>query len=175
MIQAAINPETKEFLGLIIPKEDLNGDSITIQGSGEDWAAATRGEPVDPSRIAIFRASSLPDCKVTVSVGDQPAPVEVEGLAKPEPELYYIRDTRQVVGNSAFWWCVDGHGYTCNLAEAWQIPEAKAREICRSRKTDVAYPAKAINKLVQLHIDVQLLGEVEALEIPPGGKTGVTP
>ncbi len=68
MIMAAINPETKEFLGLIIPKEDLD-ISITIKGSAEDWAAALRGETVFPGKLRVEKWMATVSPNMTVSVG----------------------------------------------------------------------------------------------------------
>jgi len=32
--------------------------------------------------------------------------------------LYYIQDTRSVVGNCALWWRKDDQGYTCDIDDA---------------------------------------------------------
>ena len=43
-----------------------------------------------------------------------------DGLGQPlDPEaLYYVQDTRQIVGNCALWWRMGAKGYTCDLDEA---------------------------------------------------------
>ncbi len=69
MIQAAINPENGEFLGLIIPKADLNGPAITVHGTAEDWAAAVSGKDVSPASIGVYiggQPAGLPTEAVTV-------------------------------------------------------------------------------------------------------------
>lgn len=65
---------------------------------------------------------------------------------------FYVQDTRSIVGNSAVWWCWNGHGYTCDLAEAGIYTE---EEIRMMRDTDKPWPVDAINRLVQSHVDVQ--------------------
>jgi hypothetical protein len=51
--------------------------------------------------------------------------------------LYYILDTRTMVGNCALWWKPDGGGYTCNLDEAGFYTEDQIRGL---RTTDVPVP-----------------------------------
>lgn len=70
------------------------------------------------------------------------------------PELYYIQDTRQCVGNCALWWKKDGQGYTCNLAEAWKVPLEKAGGY---RDTDIPRLCSEVDSLTVLHVDVQRL------------------
>jgi hypothetical protein len=53
--------------------------------------------------------------------------------------FYYI------LNRGAYWWRVDGKGYTQNLDEAWRVTGDKARQICRDRPTeDKAYLASAV-------------------------------
>lgn len=42
---------------------------------------------------------------------------DVELVRAAEP-MYYIRNTKAVVGNSILWWADGGHGYTCDLRKA---------------------------------------------------------
>lgn len=71
------------------------------------------------------------------------------------PDLYYIQDTRQIVGNCALWWRKDGHGYTCNLDEAWKIDPAVYGTPCRD--TDVFRLCSEVDALAERHVDVQRL------------------
>lgn len=73
MVQAAVNPETGEFLGLIIPKADLAGPNIIIYGTAENWARAMAGEFIDPAKIGVYIGGGHP---AEVSC----APIPVEGL-----------------------------------------------------------------------------------------------
>ncbi len=65
MVQAAINPQTGEFLGLIIPAANLNGSYLTIFGTAEAWTRLTAGEQVDPREAGVVIA---------------PRPLEVVGV-----------------------------------------------------------------------------------------------
>ena len=72
-------------------------------------------------------------------------------------DLYYIQDTRQVVGNSAVWWREHGSGYTCDLNEAWKV----SFEIASCyRKTDVPRRCTVIDRISERHCDVQKLREM---------------
>ena len=78
--------------------------------------------------------------------------MEVIPIQADKEPLFYIQDTRQVSGNSAFWWCVDGHGYTCNLDEAWKVPGS-----WKGRDTDVLRPCDEMDALAARHVDTQRL------------------
>lgn len=71
---------------------------------------------------------------------------------------YYIRDTRQVVGNCALWWCHDGKGYTTQLEEAGEYEEAEALKIQTSRGTDQAVPVEVAKRASVTHVRVERLG-----------------
>jgi len=81
MIQAAINPQTGEFLGLVVPKEDLL--SVTaIHGSAEDWEKLLRGQPVDPHKVkVIVTTAEIRGANVTISVGKIGGAVEIEPMS----------------------------------------------------------------------------------------------
>ena len=70
----------------------------------------------------------------------------------PKPELYYIQDTRKCVGNSALWWREGGHGYTCDLRQAWKVPLGSKRD------TDVYRLCSEMDWIAELHVDVQRIG-----------------
>ena len=77
-------------------------------------------------------------------------------MAKAE-KLYYIQNKGQV-GNCLLWWRVEGHGYTCNLNEAWQVNQEKAAAICRSRpREDIPWPVKRVDKAAERHVSLELL------------------
>jgi hypothetical protein len=76
----------------------------------------------------------------------------------PVVPLFYIRNTRSVVGNCALWWCEGGHGYTCDLKLAWKVPLERAIDICRSRpEQDTYLPCEAVESIAELHVDSQKL------------------
>lgn len=56
--------------------------------------------------------------------------------------LFYIQDTRTVVGNSAMFWRPEGKGYTCNLNEAWKVTGEWT-----GRPTDVLRDAELVDAL----------------------------
>ena len=67
--------------------------------------------------------------------------------------LFYIRNTKSVVGNCALWWRPDGEGYTCDLRLAWKVPLEQAKNICRSRpEQDVYLPCEAVESIAQVHV-----------------------
>lgn len=89
MIQAAIHPETKEFLGLIIPAKHLIGPTISIHGTAEDWHALLHGEKVDPRQVGVifYSTKMFPAFMSGPAIQtDPPAPVEVEGICPPGGE-----------------------------------------------------------------------------------------
>lgn len=71
------------------------------------------------------------------------------------PDLYYIEDTRQIVGNCALWWREGGHGYTCDLKQAWKVPAGWSS----GRPTDVLRKCSEMDALAEQHVDVQKLRE----------------
>lgn len=77
---------------------------------------------------------------------------------------YFIQDTRQYVGNCVLWWAKDGAGYTTHLDEAWEVEEAKAREIESNRSTDKAIPAKLARASASIQVDMQRLARETARE-----------
>lgn len=80
---------------------------------------------------------------------------QLEGPVQSEVGLFYIQDTRQVCGNSAFWWRPDGAGYTCNVDEAWKVPGTWT-----GRSTDMLRPCAGVDRLTARHFDVQKLSSL---------------
>ena len=83
------------------------------------------------------------------------------------PDLYYIQDTRQCVGNSALWWREDG-GYTCDLRQAWKVNRVIRGDATSLFENGVALPfslryadilrlCSEMDALAELHVDVQKL------------------
>lgn len=81
---------------------------------------------------------------------------------KPEP-LYYIQN-KGFCGNCLIWWKDGGHGYTCNLDEAWMVPLKKAKEICKSRPNeDFPRPIDEVDKVSSRHVTQGALEAVMGL------------
>ena len=91
--------------------------------------------------------SSRHECDVTIMVR---AP-QYEGQS-----LYYLLDTRQVVGNCALWWRPNGKGYTCQLTEAGLYTEEQAFS---HRDTDVPVEREIAERLAISHVRTEALAE----------------
>ena len=71
------------------------------------------------------------------------------------PELFYLQDARQYVGNSVSWWAKDGKGYVCDIRKAHIFTRDDIERGVTDRSTDVAWPKELIDGLIQHHIDFQ--------------------
>ena len=76
-------------------------------------------------------------------------------------KLYYIQDTRQVVGNCAAFWAKDACGYVCDLSQAHVYTQAEvdARDW---RDTDVPLAKDEVDALVIQHVRVEPLRSLRA-------------
>ena len=74
--------------------------------------------------------------------------------------LFYIQDTRTVVGNCALWWRAEGQGYACDLKDAGKFTREEAERIERSRGTDRAFPCELIDANSVIHVRVERLREL---------------
>ena len=70
-------------------------------------------------------------------------------------ELYYIQDTRQVVGNCLSFWRKGNNGYTCDLDEAATFTLKEAQKICQNRISDRMLESSYVNGLAERHVDIQ--------------------
>lgn len=73
----------------------------------------------------------------------------------PEAQLYYVQDTRTIVGNSMVWWAKDGHGYVCDIRKAHVWTKEEAYKQYAMRSTDFPWPKSYIDARISHHIDVQ--------------------
>ena len=80
------------------------------------------------------------------------------------PDLYYLQDSRQYVGNDHLWWAKGGRGYTTDLskAELYTKEEAIRKNNCRS--TDIPWPTTYIDRLARPAVDMQYTKIEEALK-----------
>jgi len=69
-------------------------------------------------------------------------------------QLYYILDSRTVVGNCAMWWRPEGAGYTAELDEAGLYTKEKAGSL---RHTDFLVPKELAEKLAVRHVRLDRL------------------
>lgn len=67
-------------------------------------------------------------------------------------EMYFIQDTRTMVGNCMLFWAKESKGYTTNIDEAglYTLEEAISK-----RNTDRPWPASLIRKLAKPRVDFQ--------------------
>lgn len=81
--------------------------------------------------------------------------------------LYYVQDTRQIVGNDMLWWAIDGKGYTTDLsrAEVWKKDAAFRR--CQMSTHFKPWPKEYIDQRTRPAVDVQYVNlEDTGVEIP---------
>lgn len=78
---------------------------------------------------------------------------QTDGLGNPlvDDALYFVQDTRQVVGNCGSWWAVNGAGYVCCIDDAGQYTGKEVRSL---RETDVPWPVDHVLKHVVRHVRV---------------------
>lgn len=72
--------------------------------------------------------------------------------------MYYIKNG--YVGNAILWWGKDSRGYTTDIRNAGKYTEEQARNICKCRVQDTAYPCEYIDTLEEARkivIDSQYL------------------
>jgi len=75
-------------------------------------------------------------------------------------------DSRQFCGNSVFFHCWDGCGYTLDVRMAAVYTKEKAKAICENRETDKMYKYSDVLKIVQHHIDMQDLRRLKERKNP---------
>jgi len=83
-------------------------------------------------------------------------------MANKEEELYYIQDTRSVVGDCVLWWGPDGNGYTLNIERAGLYTYKQASS---HRETDVPWPKSMVDSLISSHVHIDSLRTVPTVEV----------
>lgn len=78
--------------------------------------------------------------------------------------LFYLQDTRQIVGNDLMWWAKDGRGYTCDVSKAEVYSKEKAFTQHKSRETDRPWPKNYIDGKVRPTVDIQVVDYSIALQ-----------
>jgi len=89
------------------------------------------------------------DEKNSIKVLDREPKLDGLGNLLDPNAMYYIQDTRQIVGNCILWWCAESKGYTCELGEAG---EYSGTEAAGMREADVPWPVAAVRKVVVQHV-----------------------
>lgn len=68
----------------------------------------------------------------------------------------YVIQSKGQVGNCMMFWAQGGHGYTCNLAEAWKVSLKEAKKLCTDRpEKDRFLLYDDVLKHSYTHVDVQ--------------------
>lgn len=102
----------------------------------------------------IHVTGPIPLCQVVgwERVMEEPGP---KIPRRDEADLFYILDSRSIVGNCALWWRTGGYGYTTDLDDA----ETERRDgLWRfSRPHDVPMLKTAIDKMTMRHVSVDSL------------------
>jgi hypothetical protein len=137
---------SEELLALV--KQFRNERNIALHSN------ATEGIKTDASvqMLALAMNISRRIASRLEAVMSSSPPVE-----PAKKSLYYIQDTRQVVGNCVLWWCSKGAGYTCDISEAGCFTE---EEIKGRRDTDVPWPCEEIDALTVKHVRAETLRAV---------------
>ena len=76
------------------------------------------------------------------------------GVLKSE-RLYYLCDSRVIVGNCLQFWRKGGSGYTYNLDDCEVYSESEAFKRHKSRESDYPMPKDVVDSLAQRHLDHQ--------------------
>lgn len=74
-----------------------------------------------------------------------------EEQAQPAEQLFYVQDTRTIVGNCAMFECHNRHGYTTDLAKAGMFTRAAAERIVKDGGRRM-FPALAVHELKVVHV-----------------------
>ena len=74
-------------------------------------------------------------------------------------ELYYIQDTRQIIGNTPIFWKHNSNGYVSDLDDALKVDKEEAIRMSNGRETDVAWPCNFIDSIAKRRVDVQYMHE----------------
>ena len=73
------------------------------------------------------------------------------GAELKDEALYYVQDTRTVVGNCGSWWRANGAGYCCDIDDAGQY---SGKDVRSMRDTDVPWPVDYVLARVVRHVRV---------------------
>lgn len=85
-------------------------------------------------------------------------------------ELFYLQDTRTIVGNCFTWWEKDNSGYVCDVREAraWTRAELSLNFRGELPRHFVAWPKTYIDLHVRMHVDHQRVNREQGCAITLG-------
>lgn len=84
-------------------------------------------------------------------------------------ELYYLQDSRQIVGNCFLWWAKGGNGYTSDIDHAATFSKEEALRQNALRETDIPWPQSYVEKTASRTVDSQRVDHqraVSGLDVP---------
>ena len=81
-------------------------------------------------------------------------------------QLFYVQDTRQIVGNCALWWCPKGAGYTTEIDKAGLYT---AEQVSGMRETDVGWPKELVDRLIVRHVRLDMIHDEDLSASIKGG------
>ena len=70
-------------------------------------------------------------------------------------KLFYLQDTRTMVGNDIVWWAKEGRGYTTDLNKAQVFTEYEAMRQHENRATDRPWPKEYVDAKSRQAVDFQ--------------------
>lgn len=81
-------------------------------------------------------------------------------------ELFYVQDTRQIIGNAVLWWAKDGHGYTCDITKAHVFTKLEAEKRCTDfdgfRRHFLMWPKDYVDGATMSIVDCSHMSEKKA-------------
>lgn len=84
-----------------------------------------------------------------------------------KPKLYYIKAQYYPVGDCVLFWCIGGHGYTCDLNKAWKVTREQGERILDHDRNDELLPVDEVDTLAYSHFDFQNLEQIsERIKTP---------
>lgn len=160
--------EAKDYL-----RDAIEGDCI----SRKDWEEVV--ENLTDPNVGTWDAHSVgemiygimndPECTSIGNVASQrllwgwSVMRKTNELLQAQPELYYLQDNRQIVGNCALWWAKKDNGYTCEIRKAETYTKEEALSRCR-KGVEKAYLKRDIDALTVTHVRQEPLYDLVALE-----------
>lgn len=97
-------------------------------------------------------------------LGDTTYPQTPSESKSEAPELYYMQDSRDYVGNDILFHAIDGRGYVTDLRKAQTFTKEVAMHMHAMRSTDIPWPKAYIDAKTRPAVDMQYVKLDEALE-----------
>lgn len=76
-------------------------------------------------------------------------------------KMYYIRDSRVIVGNTPLWWKHNDNGYVSDIKQAKKVNYKTALKMLEGRPTDIPWEVDFIDSIAKSRVDIQ---DMQALD-----------